>query len=142
MNEECVLQEISFFEVQGFSMWPFLVGGEKVIVKKVTAPGLKRGDIVLYRGSRQLICHRLVKKIRQEGRWLLFARSDTLRTPLEPVTEEMLLGKVCGIVKKGKFIGMDGWRYRLANPALIVLAPLFNAAVKTLVLCRSRFWKR
>ena len=66
------LADLSFFETTGFSMWPFLKAGEKLLIKKTPTENLKVGDIIIYRGDNQLVCHRLIKKIKQRERYLLY----------------------------------------------------------------------
>ncbi|MFH1191351.1 MAG: S24/S26 family peptidase, partial [Candidatus Omnitrophota bacterium] len=57
-------EDLLFFETSGFSMWPFIRPGERLVIKKSPAQDLRAGDIILYRANNQLACHRLVKKNR------------------------------------------------------------------------------
>jgi len=65
--------DLFFFEATGFNMWPFLRSKDKLIVKKTSFKDLKIGDIILYVKSNQLVCHRLVKKIKGKQRYLLYS---------------------------------------------------------------------
>lgn len=123
-------EDLLFFETSGFSMWPFLRGGEKLIIKKIPADDLKIGDIILYRTNNQLVCHRLVKKIKDRYRYLFYVRGDNSNSPAELVRQEMFQGKVVGVVKNGKVISLTNWRTRIVSRLIIIIAPLINAAVR------------
>ncbi|MBU2436492.1 MAG: S24/S26 family peptidase, partial [Candidatus Omnitrophica bacterium] len=74
------------FKTSGFSMWPFLRGGQKIIIKKVLVRDLKVGDLILYRKDNQTICHRLIKKTREGQGQMLYVRGDNA-FGFEPVAE-------------------------------------------------------
>ncbi|MFH1504505.1 MAG: nucleotidyltransferase family protein [Candidatus Omnitrophota bacterium] len=62
-KEKDLDNDLSFFETSGFSMWPFIKQGQKLIIKKILPESLKIGDIILYQEDNQKVCHRLVKKV-------------------------------------------------------------------------------
>ena len=68
MKNKEELTNLSFFETTGSSMWPFLRAGEKLIIKRTPTEDLKIGDIIIYRGKSQLVCHRLIKKIKEKNK--------------------------------------------------------------------------
>ena len=60
-NEKRLGEDIFFFKTEGFSMWPFLKPGGRLIFKKVPPETLRIGDVILYKADNQSICHRLVR---------------------------------------------------------------------------------
>lgn len=120
-----------FFDTCGFSMWPFMKSGEKVIVKKIPVTDLKFGDIILYRARDKLICHRLIGRQKKHKGYLLYSRADAALSFLpEPVTEEMFLGKVSAIIKNGKIINIESRGQRMLNQVIALFSPFFIWAVK------------
>lgn len=85
---------------------------------------MRTGDILLYKTGNQLICHRLIRKTRNNNGWILHTRGDASLFLSERVTEENLLGRISGIVKDGKIINMDGVRQRIINWLIVIIAPL------------------
>lgn len=124
------MRNISLFETTGFSMWPFLRPKEKLIVKKVPEKHLKVGDIILYQAYDKLVCHRLVKKTENKGKVVLHARGDNSGFSCEPVTQEMFLGKVVGIVKRDKIIGLDSQTRQYVNRLIVTISPIVRAIRK------------
>ena len=124
------LADLSFFETTGFSMWPFLRAGEKLLIKKTPTGYLKVGDIIIYRTERQLVCHRLVKKIKQRERCLLYVRGDSSVSSPEPITEEMFLGKAMGIIKNGKIVALNQMKGQLINRLIVLVAPSISWGIR------------
>ncbi|MBU4251571.1 MAG: S24/S26 family peptidase [Candidatus Omnitrophica bacterium] len=119
-------QDLLFFETSGFSMWPFIRPKEKLLIKKIPVDDLRPGDIILYRANNQLACHRLVKKNRD----FLWTRGDNSISSPEMITKEMFIGKVVGIIKNNKMISLTGWRSRLINSFMVIIAPLIIRFLK------------
>ncbi|MCK4809531.1 MAG: signal peptidase I [Candidatus Omnitrophica bacterium] len=118
--------DLILIKAVGFSMWPFLKTGERVVVKKVAAGSLRVGDIILYRAENQIVCHRLVKIIKNKGGCLLYARGDNNLSSGEPVAEELLVGKVTGVLRNGHIISLAGRRSNFVNQLIVVVGPLFG----------------
>ena len=112
-----------FINASGFSMWPFLRPGEKILVKRIPVEDLRIGDIILYRVTSQVVCHRLVKKIKDKGKYLLYARGDNSDSSPELINEKMLLGKAVGILRNGKMINLAARRQQFINWLIIGIAP-------------------
>lgn len=117
-------QGLIFIDVGGFSMWPFLRPGRKVVVKRVPINDLKIGDIILYRLDNELICHRLLRKCTDNNKSLLYARGDNSRGFPQVVTEEMFLGKVTGALRSGKIINLSGRKQQFVNRLIVAITPL------------------
>jgi len=120
---------LSFFEATGFSMWPFIKQGERLIIKKIPIGDLKIGDIILYRKDNQLICHRLIKRIGDEKGYLLYTRGDN-SSQFDSLSEEMFLGKAIGILKNCKMISLLSWEKRFVNRVIVIIAPLLNIGIR------------
>ncbi len=129
MNNTIKIEErrenLLFFQASGWSMWPFLKGKDKLVVKKTDPDALKIGDLVLYGTAKQLICHRLVKKTKTNDQYILYARGDASWGRPEPIKQEELLGKVVGVVKKHKITYIDGKKQRLINRIILFSLPIF-----------------
>jgi signal peptidase I len=118
-------QEPMLFLVKGFSMWPFLKNGQKVIVKKIAAQEFRRGDLVLYRVADQLICHRLLRKEQICGHWSLYCRGDASLTGNDQVPENMVKGKVMAVFSGTKAVNLETRRQRLWSLVIVVfLSPI------------------
>jgi len=137
-------QDSIFIKVSGFSMWPFLKTGERLIIKRIPVKDLKIGDIILYKVDNQtlnagnqtqkteyqLVCHRLVKKIASGSGYLLYTWGDANPKLGEPITEEALVGKVTGILKNGHIISFAGrWRC-FVNRLMVEFAPFLRMGIK------------
>lgn len=131
-NRAELIAEVFFFETTGFSMWPFLKAGEKLIIKKTSIDSLGAGDIVLYTNNNQIVCHRLIKKIKQGYGCVLCVRGDNCLSLPEQVTKDKFLGKAIGIVKKEKIISLNTIKQHFLNRMIVIAAPLFCRMQKLL----------
>ena len=121
---------VFFIESKGYSMYPFLRNRSKVLVKETPFNNLKVGDIIVYRSSSQMICHRLVRKLDQGDNKILYVRGDAARGLGEPVTEQMLIGKVVGITKDNRVIMLTGkWR-KIINILIVRFGPFIAEATR------------
>ncbi len=123
------IDDLSFYETAGFSMWPFIRQQEKLIIKKLPIEDLRIGDIILYQANSQMVCHRLIRKVRNRENYLLYARGDN-SSNLEPVTEEMFLGKAIGVIKNRKTVNLCTKRQKFVNRFIVIIAPLLSWAVR------------
>lgn len=124
-------EKLSLFETKGFSMWPFLRQGEKLIVKKAPMESLKVGDIILYQGDNQLVCHRLVKKVKNQDEYLFYSRGDNSNSSPELITKEKFLGKITGILRKnGKITNLMGRKQQFIHRFIVIFSPLIVKIIK------------
>ncbi len=123
-------EDVFFFETAGFSMWPFLKGGQKLIVKRAALQDLNIGDIILYRNEKQLVCHRLIRKIRHNRTFVLLARGDNSGFKPEVVNEDMFQGKAVGIAGDSKIISLIGYRQKVINKIIVIIAPFVSMMVR------------
>ena len=129
-KEKDFSEDLLLFEATGFSMWPFIKQEEKLIVKKTPMMDLMIGDIILYRKDKQLVCHRLVRKIIDNEEYCLYTRGDNTKFLLEPITEQMFFGKAVGKIKNGRIISLTGKRQQIINRLIIIVSPLINIGIK------------
>lgn len=123
-------QDLYFFNASGYSMWPFLKDGEKVIVKEIPIEQLRVGDIILYRADNKSVCHRLVNKIKDAGRYMLYVRGDNSLSAPQIIAEDMYKGKVVAVISNGKFIDLVTKSQNVLNFIVVKIAPLISWANK------------
>jgi len=84
--------------VTGYSMAPFLNGGEILTIRKVCTTSLRKGDLIfcVTRDSSMLL-HRIVGKRVMDGALVFQTKGDALYCIDEPVHERDILGRVCRI---------------------------------------------
>jgi signal peptidase I len=125
-------QNLSLFETSGYSMWPFLKQGARLVIKKAAGKDLKIGDMVLYKKAGQTICHRLVKKAENKEGVIFYIRGDNSTSKPEIVLENMLVGKVVGIIKNNKTINLDSKTCRITNFFIAITGPALNKILRSL----------
>ena len=121
---------IFLFSANGYSMWPFLKGREKLIVKRISLDNLATGDLILYRQEEKLVCHRLIKKAKDSQKWVLYVRGDNAMSSPEILSEEAFKGKVIGILDKNRMIRLDTFWTKSIGRMLIVFGPAIGRSVR------------
>jgi hypothetical protein len=125
-----------FFETEGFSMWPSVKKGEKLIAKKASWEDLRPGDLVIYRAQNQIVvCHRLIKKDKLKE-LKLYCRGDASCAGPEEISFDACLGRVVGRVKNNRYIWSDGFGARLGNRLAVFIMPIFAGFVRALMKLR------
>lgn len=102
-----VLLESSFglrLRVGGFSMYPFLKDGDIALIEKCSLDALKPGDVVVFKRAGKWIAHRLLKKIKLNGKTTLLAKGDSCLKTDPAVSGEMFAGRIVSAERKGKTI--------------------------------------
>ena len=87
----------TFLEVVTGSMSGTIEIGDGIIVKLISE--IKENDIIVYKKADNLITHRLIKI--EEDR--LITKGDANNIPDEPITKDMIIGKVIFIIPKIHF---------------------------------------
>jgi signal peptidase I len=92
---------------EGFSMYPFLRPGDRLVIRKDAFQTFKVGSIILFRNgrpdhSRQLVAHRVIR-IMPNGR--ILTKGDNLLRP-DPELEgwNQILGQVVMILRRERMI--------------------------------------
>lgn len=102
--------------VTGRSMRPFLRGGETLVIRRVDAASLRRGDLILFRnGSGEPVMHRIVRRRGAFGSVVFQTKGDAALSLDEPVREDEVLGKVCRIERTNSCIDMEASVMRYVN---------------------------
>ena len=105
-------------------MRPFFRPGDEVFFRVLAAAEARQGDIILYRRSRQIVMHRLLKvNLDDQGYPQYYLKGDALEVEDRPVSGKMILGKVVAR-KRGKRIRkLEGWIPCLAGALAAWVSP-------------------
>ncbi len=90
------------FRVEGFSMFPFLVEGDEVIIEKVPIQDLKIGEIVTYIRDEMLIVHRIKRIDGVSNKMIFVTQGDNLNHEDLPVMEKEIIGRVRTVIRGEK----------------------------------------
>ena len=83
---------------RGLSMFPLIYTGDRITVSPEKNPVI--GDIIVYKGNDQMVCHRLVKVFENCGTQYYQTRGDSFFSLDEPVTSDQILGRVTKIERE------------------------------------------
>lgn len=123
MDLERLLAEGKVIQIkpEGYSMYPLLVPGrDKVLIEQISTERLRRGDVVLYRRkSGILVLHRIWKHD-SKGFYMVGDNQTRIEGPLKP---QQIKGKMTGIIRNGRQISAEDWRYRLVSGLWLWLRP-------------------
>ena len=117
------------FKANGWSMYPTICDGEMIRVEPVLPSQVRHGDIILYRSSRGVTAHRVVRIQREtnsivgyHGQLFLFnMRGDSLRVDDPPVMPDQILGKVFSVERNGQTVALYGTRAIIIQEARLFL---------------------
>lgn len=104
-------KDFLLFFTQGTSMFPFLLGNEYILVKKVPTETIQLKDVVLFESDNGLkVCHRVVKINPDDNLWFQ-TKGDRNKFYDAPVRQEAILGQVIAVKRKMNLIGLPnkGW---------------------------------
>lgn len=122
-------EDILYYEVKGISMRPFFKTGDRFVVKKSKTSDLRIGEVIAYNSDNnaEVVCHRLVKKVKLKDGFILYARQDSLPDwQVEKIKEERLIGKVNAVIRNNRVINLDTWHQRIINRIIIILLPVIQ----------------
>ena len=103
------------FTNKGVSMLPLLRQGRDVmLIEKKGTDGYKKLDAVLFRrpkaeGKDAYVMHRILRVNPDGSYWIIGDNCVTGDT----VREEQILGILTGVIRDGKELSFDDWRYKL-----------------------------
>ena len=87
--------------VEGSSMFPVLVSGDRVVVRTIALDDLAIGDIVVWsRGDGKRIAHRVIV-IERDPEVRITTKGDTVLHPDPPMEFRQLLGKAVAVLREG-----------------------------------------
>ena len=106
------------FKANGWSMYPTICDGEMIRVEPVLPSQVRHGDIILYRSSRGVTAHRVIRVQRwtnpivgsHDQSFLFTMRGDSLRVDDPPVMPDQILGKVFSVERNRQTVALYGTR--------------------------------
>lgn len=97
-------------------MHPVIRDGEAVLVRPVAAARIRRGDILLYELESRPLLHRVAGVGRAvDGSRKFILRSDAAATEQDVVGIDRILGRVAGVERGGRTVGLTGGGSRLVQ---------------------------
>lgn len=88
-------KKLFFFKTSGYSMWPFLRPGQKLLVKACAWDSVRIGDVLAYHKSGAVVCHRLVG--RDVPGQALLVRGDSSCGVPERIPARLVIGRVISV---------------------------------------------
>jgi len=128
--------------VRGASMVPTMFPGDIVVVRRETARTARPGDVMLLFRKGFFCAHRLVNKMQEGESISLIARGDALGEDDPPFAENELLGRVTGVIRRGKRIEFDDRNTAARQRLLRWIVQRSSGSVKWLLrwhLVRAKF---
>ena len=101
--------------IEGTSMKPFIIEGNSITFTSLSnVDDLKIGDIAVFQGESCLIAHRIVDRIRKEGKTWFKEKGDNLFYPAV-IPGDVIVGKVVEIDKNGFKIDLTAYYWSFVN---------------------------
>ena len=123
-----------FYMNIGDSMMPLIKQGRDLLVIEKTAGKLKKYDIPLYkRDNGQYVLHRILKV--RENDYVICG--DNRWSKETGIIDRQIIGVLTALVREGKEIPLDSWKYRLYAHLWCDFFP-----IRALVLKMHYAWKR
>lgn len=102
--------------VSGVSMFPVLMSGDKVLVKRSSLEDLSVGDIIVWSdGSDGYVAHRIVSFDTSSTPALITTKGDVLHQPDWPVEFTVVVGKVVAALRNGELKWMKEFENNQAS---------------------------
>ena len=86
----------------GYSMWPAIRPGDRVVIEPLQERVLAAGDIVALRRDGGYVVHRVTEVIDREGRSNFRTQGDAVTRPDEPADVSVIAGVIKEIIRSGK----------------------------------------
>lgn len=123
--------------VTGRSMLPLLRAYRDAVELIPVSEKQKKGQIILYRRANgQFVLHRIVR-VTEKG-YIVCGDNEAVR---EPVAHDQLLAVTDGLIRKGKYISMDNFSYKLYVALWVGLFPLRGIYIKIRRFCGRNYRK-
>ncbi|NIM95876.1 MAG: hypothetical protein GTO18_19425 [Anaerolineales bacterium] len=115
------------FKAHGASMAPFIKDGDILSILPVEESELQIGNVVLYQSeSGSLLAHRIVKRSRNEGQWILTVQGDARFALVEEVYPDQVLGRVVCVQRGMNIHHLNRWPWQLVSLLWVEFTLLFN----------------
>ena len=121
-------------DASGYSMYPAINPGNTIIIKPVAEEDLKCGCIIAWKREKDLVVHRLVLVYEADGKKYYITRGDNCRSSDNPVSHDMIAGRVEAIYKGHRLVRppfrhpISEGRYRLNRVKATLLGYLNKLA--------------
>ncbi|MEW6088943.1 MAG: signal peptidase I [bacterium] len=116
-------------KVNGRSMFPFFDNGTLVQVILCSLEDVHRGDIVIFEDVTDIVCHRVLKRIKLKGELFLKTKGDTSFYFDSPVKQEKVIGKILIFKRMGFNININNPGARSIGLFLSYLLPFVARSV-------------
>lgn len=120
----------------GNSMYPFIKRGSYVVIEKTDFHKIRKGDVVVFKGHKKVVAHRVISIKRNTDNWLLICKGDSSNRADVPFSAEKYIGKVTAVESHNKMRQIDTPFYCVANRIIAFLSPFLPFIYNTL-----RFFK-
>jgi len=100
------------YSTSGWSMFPFIRGGDQILIKKVPLETIQPGDAIVFESDNKTkVCHYVVE-IEKRDNILWFHTKGYKGNFYEalPIRQEMVVGRVLAIRRKSSFIELPAGR--------------------------------
>src|SRR5262249_55985786 len=95
--------ELMSFVIDGVSMFPVLLSGDKALVKRTRVEDLKVGDIIVWSKTRgNTVAHRITSLDLTADPSLIVTKGDLLQELDEPLQPGDVLGKIVAVLRGGQ----------------------------------------
>lgn len=97
--------KINVITAVGVSMRPTLLSGDKIAVKKIPQDQFSQEDIIAFVNNNLVVCHRIVKIIKENNQTLFITQGDAVKNPDKTkIIPEQVAGKIVYVIRQGKKI--------------------------------------
>jgi signal peptidase I len=116
--------------VQGNSMFPFLLENETVKVTPLFDRRIRKGDILVFKSSGNLVAHRLIHINKKQGTFL--TKGDFCFKKDRPLSPDQIIGKITIVFRKGREVHLDNPFSRFINFMIAQLSIILPYLVRVL----------
>ena len=114
----------------GSSMFPVLHAGDKLIVNKIDASAIVKGDIIVWTTHNKTIGHRVLST-RKSGNFIsIQTRGDNCRNADQPPQANDVIGKVTGFIRNEKEQSLDSFYYRFFTFLILHFGLLVRPSIR------------
>ena len=107
---------------QGYSMYPlFVPERDEAILRPVSDEDFKRGQVLLYRGTKGVLTLHRLWKVTSQGYYFV---GDNQVEVEGPISKDQIYGTLCGYVRKGKEHNADEVFYTVISRVWLFLRPI------------------
>lgn len=127
--------------VQGTSMNPFLLQGDRLHIRRASPDQLRLGDLMAFRREGALIVHRYAGRVHRDGElWLRQKGDNVAGFSLVPLAD--LVGRADWVVRGERTLDLSGgaarWRNRVLGCRAWLICTLWDWAHTTARRCGIR----